>query len=381
METRHAAAPRRHGEQRPRESLDGIRQRLSDAVGSECYERYFEHQARLEMEDGRLCVTVPSPFVRDLITRRFGASIREAAGTGEVEYHVDTDAFDARRPASRPESPRPRTRRPSFGHRLDDYVVGACNRLAYSAATQIAEAEHASNFSPLFIHGGCGLGKTHLLQGIANRFAERHPGARIRYLTAEEFTNQFVTALRSNALEAFRQSFRGVDLLCIDDVHFLERKDATQAELVHTLNALDLRDARIALASDEHPSRFSRVTEALSSRFVAGAVIRLDPPDEVTRARILHALATRRQVPITVEAAARAVSLAGRPDCSVREIEGILTQIEAAFRLLPEYQGCSSLDVIEVTRILGGTRAERPRAWRPIRVEEIVTTTCRVVGV
>ena len=104
METRHAAAPRRHGEQRPRESLDGIRQRLSDAVGSECYERYFEHQARLEMEDGRLCVTVPSPFVRDLITRRFGASIREAAGTGDmrvvgalpVAVTDDTDAAKER---------------------------------------------------------------------------------------------------------------------------------------------------------------------------------------------------------------------------------------------------------------------------------------------
>src|SRR5262249_7964579 len=142
----------------------------------------------------------------------------------------------------------------------------------------------------------CGLGKTHLLQGVARRLQEVRPSAVVRYTTGEAFTNEYIAAVRagSGKCEQFRRAYRGVGLLCIDDVHFLANKQATQGELLHTFDAIDLSGARVALASDEHPRMVRSFSEALVSRFMSGAVVKLDFPERELRERMILAIAGRR---------------------------------------------------------------------------------------
>lgn len=270
-----------------------------------------------------------------------GVAGMEATGPARLSYSAPGGAWA--RPSGRhgPSVPRDRAgaRGASAWRSLDDFVVGASNRLAHSAAVRMAEAEGPAPFSPLFLHGVCGVGKTHLLQGIMERFRERHPGARARYTTGEEFTNAFVTAVQAGQMEGFRKSFRGVDLLCIDDVHYLASKTQTQQELLHTFNAIAGGGARVALVSDAHPRQLTRLNDGLVSRFVAGMVVRIDKPERSTRAEIVRRLCVQRGLAIE-PAAAQAV--ADRCEGAVRDLEGAVTRLEAVHRLLGSFAGAAA---------------------------------------
>ena len=162
--------------------------------------------------------------------------------------------------------------------RSGNFIVGPSNQLAYNTASYVAEFP-GSQYNPLFIHGECGLGKTHLLQGLCRKFIEHHPTKRWLYLTGEEFTNEFLSALRNNKLDAFRRKMRDLDLLVIDDVHFLGGKKATQEEFLHTFNAIEAMGKQVVMASDNHPKLIEEFGESLVNRFVSGMVVRIDPPN------------------------------------------------------------------------------------------------------
>lgn len=256
--------------------------------------------------------------------------------------------------------------------RLEDFVVVRSNELAYHATIRLLEADGPRGFSPLFIHGACGLGKTHLLRGLAARFRERHPGSRVRFTTGEAFTNGFIQALRKNDVDAFRKRHRDLDLLCIDDIHFLSNKSATQSEFLHTFNAIGLEGARIALVSDEHPSRIGSFSKELISRFVAGMVVRIDRPDRTMRLELTRQLAARRGLALD-EGAVTAV--AARCVDSVRAIEGTLTKIEALSRCLPEFTqrgGAVSMAAVEMAL----ERTAPPRPTRAVSVQTILSAVC-----
>jgi len=250
--------------------------------------------------------------------------------------------------------------------------------------------------APLFVHGPSGVGKTHLLQGLAARFTERRPGALVRYTSAEAFTNEFITAVRAGKIDAFRKIYRKVDLLCIDDVHFFSNKDATQSELLFTLDAVGLEGSRLALASDEHPREILKLSERLLSRFLAGAVVRVDTPDPALREKLVRLLAQRRGVAIDepamallVERSARGPSTPGVPGAaggSVREIEGLVNQIDAMRRVLPELladDGRAGLTLVRKALGLDGpTPGSAPlrnnaRLKKPISVELVISEVCR----
>src|SRR6185437_2544033 len=177
-------------------------------------------------------------------------------------------------------------------HDVDSYIVGPNNQLAYNAALYVAEFPGAQ-YNPLFIHGNCGLGKTHLLQGLCKRFIDHHPTKRWIYLTGEEFTNEFLMALRSNKIDSFRRKVRDLDLLVIDDVHFLGGKKATQEEFLHTFNAIEAMGRQVVMASDNHPKLIEEFGESLINRFVSGMVVRIDAPNFATRTQILRVLSDR----------------------------------------------------------------------------------------
>ena len=395
------------------ETVQRILTRLRDDVGADRFARYFRDQARVGFDGARLDVTVPTGFVADLVGRRFGDSLRKAARAElptdqqvEIKIRVDRSAFlepagYAVLPELTPATPvlppmQPplvleRRQRPGRGaapgpirHRLEDYVVGESNRMAYSAAERLADPAGQRCFSPLFIHGGCGLGKTHLLQGIAARWREHAERSTVRYTTAEAFTNEYVQAVRAGRLDTFRKAYRGVNMLCIDDVQFLASKTATQGELLHTFDAIDLDGARVVLASDEHPRQIARLSAALVSRFMSGMVVRLDPPEPALRERIVTRMAERRGLRLD-KAAIACLAADFAPGSSVRDLEGALTRVEALARLLPELSADSStIGVAHVRRALGavdtgagGVRTPR----RPMRIDLIRDEVCRFLRV
>lgn len=386
-------------------SVERILERVSREVGSDGFSRYFRHQTRVRYVDGRLDVTVPTGFVAELIGKRFGPSLVRAAqeemGTEpavELRFNVDRTAFDASGDAAvtdeaaaiaPPPPPRraPARREPGRDpgrYLLEDFVVGDSNRLAFTAAERLAEPDCPRSFSPLFIHGACGLGKTHLLQGVAHRFRERHPGLNVVYTTAEAFTNDYVNAVRAGRLDVFRKTYRAIRLLCIDDVQFLSNKHATQGELLHTFDAIDLGGARIVLASDEHPRQVRKLSAALVSRFMAGMVVKLDAPDPALRQRIVARLAERRGLTVEPAAAALIAARCSPPgqSCSVRDIEGAITRIQAVRRLHPEFAAGSDIGLV-VTRLAlcAGESPCTTGLRRPVRAEQIIDEVCRTLRV
>jgi chromosomal replication initiator protein len=402
-----------------------ILERLSREIGETHFQRYFDGQTRVSVAGSRVDVTVPSEYLARLLDRRFGDQIRRAAGTAaarpgtieddepvEVRFRVDRTIFPDSIPAEPPSTSQATPARPSTPqraepipsstprqaparHRLDDFVVGTTNKLAYSAALRMAEDDNA--VGSLFIHGLCGMGKTHLLQGVASRFLERNPGASVRCVTAEAFTNEYITAVKGNRVDAFRKLYRRVDLLCIDDVHFLSAKEGTQNELTHTFDAIGLEGARVVLVSDEHPRDIAKLSEKLVSRFMAGVVVRIDPPDGELRVRLVRHLARRRNlqleeaaVQIIADRSARSMGTLGGFGGSVREIDGLLIQIDAVHRLLPDVGATGGIvGAILVRKALGLTDTEgasnakvgSARVRKPIPIETITSEVCRAMTV
>lgn len=409
---RHAQGPSRHDDSS--QLLSRLRGLFSREVGEDRFDRFFGERARMGVSDDTLDVTVPNKFTRDLLERRFGCDLRrvlrdesERAGRElTLRFCVDREAFGGTIPeapsAASADAVRARVfndrsrlhRRSNVGAnvdlplRLEDFVVGASNRIAFAAAQRLAEGDASSACSPLFIHGGCGLGKTHLLQGIANRFRQLHPRGRVVYYPAEVFTNEFVTAVQGGSMNAFRKIFRSADLLCIDDVHFVAGKEATQNELLHTLDAIGVGHARIVMASDSHPRSIRKFSEALVSRLVCGAVVRLDAPELDLRARIIERLAKRRGLPLAAGASrmiAEHGGSAGEPT-SVRDIEGMLTQIEAVWKLLPELSTAEGLiGAIVVQHAMDmrrqGVSSTRTGHQKPVQLETILHVVCTELDV
>ncbi len=408
------------GRDAPDEALRRIRARVSDALGSVRYDRYFGVQTVMRVDGTRLDVTVPSRFLAELIDRRFGQVLRTAVrevlapgadGEGPKEstlnFRVSSSAFGRAAPApGAPTSPsarvpppparratsliQPSPGRSAGGERfsLDAFIVGTSNRLAHAGALRVADEEGPAGLQRLFLQGVCGVGKTHLLRGIAARFKCRRPHARVRYATGEEFTNEFVAALRANALDAFRRSYRKVDLLCLDDAHFLSGKDKTQTELLHTFDAIDIEGARIVIASDEHPRDIRELSEQLASRFLAAGVVRIDAPEPELRVRIAAAAAARRGLRFDEAALRLLAERAGgregsRP--SVRDLEGALTQVEALVRTTAvpgQPMSPGPITVGTVRRALRLDDRDAPaRSSRPVPFTLIISEVCRELGV
>ncbi len=414
-----------------------IAERLAREVGQRRYELCFEPAARLDFDNqhATLRVAVPSRFIADRIERDFGEPLARLAAeelghAAQVAVAIDPKRFDM--PGHTPlhrnhraaanhnassngldDTPRPSRQatpenhntldaahesanatddaRPGqrfgngfntskrFRHRLEGFVTGPSNELAYAAATRLAQDDQAAD--PVFLHGGCGLGKTHLLQGACARMLERSPRSKVWYTTGEQFTNTYIQAVRKNELDKFRSRVRHLDLLAVDDVHFIANKDKTQQEFLHCFDAIDLAGARLMLASDCHPKQIEKFSEALVSRCVRGLVVEVRPPDSATRRALIVKFAQRRGLNLRDEAAE---TLANRCVGSVRDLEGLLTKLHALASLTHhpnstrgsgEYPlaaaplGHALLDRLFATTDVGTQRG-------PVRFEVILQTVC-----
>ncbi len=209
---------------------------------------------------------------------------------------------------------------------FDSFVVGQSNRFAHAASLAAAETP-GTQYNPLFIYGGVGLGKTHLLQAIGNYALRNHPGMKVRCLSVETFTNDFINSLRDDSIEGFKNRYRTIDVLLIDDIQFLQKKEQTQEEFFHTFNALYDAQKQIVITSDRPPKGLATLEDRLVSRFEWGLITDIQPPDLETRVAILRKKVRAEAIPLTDDDVL--MLIASRVPTNIRELEGCLTRVVA----------------------------------------------------
>ena len=308
-----------------------VARRLKEALNDTTYQTWFAEARGLELSDDTFVIAVPTDFARAWIGGHFLELIRAAVvETTRSERRIVLAVREQRRRPARPPAdetqPGPAAAELNPKYTFDSFVIGSSNRFAHAAALAVAEAP-AQAYNPLFIYGGTGLGKTHLLQAIAQYVAEHSEDLTIRYVTSETFMNNFINSLRDKRIEGFKQRYRTYGLLLIDDIQFFEHKESIQEEFFHTFNSLYEAGRQIIISSDRPPRAFPTLEERLRSRFEWGLITDIQPPDVETRIAILRkkVMADGTHIPdpqiLTF--------IASRISTNIRELEGALTRVVA----------------------------------------------------
>jgi len=338
------SAPDSDGEQA------AIRAEIERLVGPKNFDNWFR-TAVLRVDDDTLTVGVSSPFLLNWMQRQFRSDICSATqntlgASARVSFEVDatiakrcensntkTDRAAGRsdestRTAKKPAAPPSGRSRRRFAD-LADFISGKCNELAYTATRQVCAAPGAK-FNPLFLYGGVGTGKTHLLEGIYKHIRRQFPALNTVYLTAETFTNYFTGALREKTTPGFRRRFRSVDVLLVDDIDFFNAKRVIQEEFLHTFKQLDANGCQIVLAADRHPRLFDKLSDEMTTRLLSGLVCRIESPDVDTRRNIV----THRAKSMDAKLSPEALNfVAQRFKNNVRELIGALNCLETYFSM------------------------------------------------
>ncbi len=344
------------------EERSGSLAHLKEVIGERNYETWIK-PTRLIEEQGRYRLEVPNRFFQDWVSRHFlraiASALRQPGSPPPVIRVVvspgrSRQSSDAQHteptPAAPPtanattvgRAPRgPAVGRLIAGYTFERFVVGAANEVAYEAARAVAADGRATRFNPLFLWGSVGVGKTHLVNAIGHELLGKSKRQRIGCLSAETFTNILIQALKNDRMPEFRDRFRRLDALILDDVQFLAGKDRMQEEFFHTFEALYHEGRQVVLTSDEPPKNIARLEQRLRSRFEGGLIADMRPPTPEMRVLILQSKATARGVELPVELL-EAISLRAGP--SVRELEGALNRVLAVASFLNRSIDTSLLD-------------------------------------
>ena len=371
---------------------DAIRSQVSDIV----WQMNFHSAQPIELLENELTLIVPSETIKERIEGRYREivqdAISEAANDGlllrievsndeELLNQSDEDEIIINNTNSEveiiSESPQSEEKQKVnsdlFGLRLtfDDFVVGTSNRFATAAAQAVA-ATPGRSYNPLFIYGDAGLGKTHLLHAIANYVRDHYPTHRVRYVSLEVFMNQFVEAIRNKTQAQFKQHYREIDVLLIDDIQFMEGKEGLQEEFFHTFNSLHQGGGQIVLSSDRPPDAITTLEDRLKSRFKMGLITDIQPPDVETRLAILRKKA--EDTPGSLEISPEVLLfIAENITDNIRELEGALTRVTAY----------ANLDQVPITETLAKTILQdliNSNQPLPITPEVILSKTSEMYG-
>ena len=389
---------------------------LRDEVGEQNFQHWFHKRTRFEVSGDRFVVYVSNPFILNWLLRRFRTALNRAAQlvlglsascqlevdesllsdtakvanpeshsfeTSDTDQKIDlaasgSTAASSTRKRSNTKAPQPSefdrpgsltlpNNRRKF-RSFDSFVSGECNDLAALAARQVSAAP-GERYNPLFIHGGTGTGKTHLLEGIYTEARRQHPTKTVMYLTSEAFTNYFTSALTSRMVPSFRQRFRNVDVLLIDNIEFLDNKRATQEEFLHTIVQVIEHCGQVVVSSDRHPRLLTKHREELTTRFVSGLVCRIESPDETTRQKLVRSMVVGTKAVFSDEALDYIV----RRHRNMREIQGAINQLEGQFSLTGRRIS------LTVAREVLGEMAEECR--RLVRISDVEKVVCEAFGV
>ena len=327
------------------ESWNDVLEALRVTVGPDSYQRWFSQTVGLRHEEGSLILGVPNPIHEFWIESNFSAQLKAAlTGVYGQDFKVRYEVLKVQKPTEVIEDEEEFTPQVSndapiasevvFGDgsqwkmlnpdfKMENFVVGPGCKFAQAAARAAVE-KPGQAFNPLLIHGGVGLGKTHLMQAIGHSFLEHAPGSRVLYLTSEQFANEFIQGIQKGDTERLRKRLRRVDVLLIDDIQFFAGKDATQEEFFHTYNVLFDAKKQIVLASDRPPCEIRELENRLVSRFESGLTTELIPPDGETRIAILRN--KMQDMPCKLDEELL-IYIARRIRSNVRRLEGALTRL------------------------------------------------------
>jgi chromosomal replication initiator protein len=321
--------------------LDAIQTKLSKPS----FDTWLKSTKAIEFNDTTLVISTPNKFTQEWLESRYlkmiSSTVYDSLGT-RVDVRV---IIEENLPAQSTQFPNPSSTKQVIPiqedsytnlmnphYTFDTFVIGTGNRFAHAASLAVAEAP-AKSYNPLFLYGGVGLGKTHLMHAIGHYVLEHNPAAKVLYISSEKFTNEFINAIRDNRGEGFRNKYRNIDVLLIDDIQFLAGKEGTQEEFFHTFNALHEESKQIIISSDRLPKEIPTLEERLRSRFEWGLTTDIQAPDLETRIAILRNKAKSQNLDIPNEAM---VYIANQIDTNIRELEGALIRVVAYSSLVNE---------------------------------------------
>ena len=352
--------------------------RASEQIDVSSLRVWFEGIRPVDVRDDRLEISVPNTFAKEYIESRFRPLLEEVLGSvmgresslvvsvGSPEGSGNGAASGGAESALNARAPRSFKAKYTF----DTFVIGAGNRFAHAATLAVAETPGVV-YNPLFIYGGVGLGKTHLLRAVGHYVEDQNPSMSIRYVTCEQFTNDFINSMRDNSPLEFQKRYREQDVLLVDDIQFLENKVETQEAFFHTFNSLYEENKQIVIASDRHPKYIQTLENRLVSRFEWGLVTDIQPPDLETRIAILRKKAIMDRLEVDDEVL---TFIASKVSTNIRELEGALIRILAYASL---YERRVSVALAE--EVLKDILPDQ--AYREIPIELIQHEVCRYFGV
>jgi len=324
---------------------DQVLAQMEKKVSKPSFETWLKSTKASSLQGDTLTITAPNEFARDWLEGRYthliSSVLYEVIGeelfvkfiipqnqsNADLEDQIPTDKKKKKRDdESNEHSQHMLNNKNTF----DTFVIGSGNRFAHAASLAVAEAP-AKAYNPLFIYGGVGLGKTHLMHAIGHYVLEHNPSAKVVYLSSEKFTNEFINSIRDNKAVEFRNKYRNVDVLLIDDIQFLAGKEQTQEEFFHTFNTLHEESKQIVISSDRPPKEIPTLEDRLRSRFEWGLITDITPPDLETRIAILRKKAKAEGLDIPNEVM---LYIANQIDSNIRELEGALIRVVAYSSLI-----------------------------------------------
>ena len=310
-------------------------EKIEEKVSKPSFETWLKNTKAEALEKNTLVVSAPNEFARDWLETQYTDLISDTIGeiTGsrlKTKFIIPdtTPEIDDAKPIPKPRDNKEINNSKTMlndKYTFDTFVIGAGNRFAHAASLAVAEAP-AKAYNPLFIYGGVGLGKTHLMHAIGHYVLEHKPNAKVVYITSEKFTNEFINAIMENKSTNFRNKYRNVDVLLIDDIQFIAGKESTQEEFFHTFNTLHEENKQIIISSDRPPKEIPTLEDRLRSRFEWGLITDITPPDLETRIAILNKKAKAEGLDIPNEVM---LYIANQIDTNIRELEGALIRVVA----------------------------------------------------
>ncbi len=350
---------------------------MKKKISKPSFETWLKSTKATSLQGDTVIVTVPNDFARDWLEGRYSQLITGVLYelTGEqlqVKFIIPQDQEDKEiKKSFLKQKVRREKERTDFTKNMlnnkytfDTFVIGSGNRFAHAASLAVAEAP-AKAYNPLFIYGGVGLGKTHLMHAIGHYVIEHNPSAKVLYLSSEKFTNEFINSIRDNKAVEFRNKYRNVDILLIDDIQFLAGKEQTQEEFFHTFNTLHEEQKQIVISSDRPPKEIPTLEDRLRSRFEWGLITDITPPDLETRIAILRKKAKADGLDIPNEVM---LYIANQIDSNIRELEGALIRV-VAFSSLINKDINADLAAEALKDIIPSSK---PKVITPLDIQQVV---------